>query len=250
MERWLNRVAVVTGASSGIGSAIAKDLVNSGLTVIGLARRIERVKELQEKLPAAQRNRLVPLYCDVGSEKSVNEAFDWICQHYDGIDILVNNAGTLQTGQLVDMKIAHIQQVIQTNIMGIVLCTQRAYRSMRERQFDGHIVLINSILGHKLQSAQVGVAPDLNIYPPSKHAVNALTEMYRQEFLGLGTRIKVTSISPGAVDTEIIPDSLRHIANKTILQSEDISQAVLFAIATPPHVQIHELTIKPLGEII
>jgi len=76
--------------------------------------------------------------------------------------------------------------------MGIVLCTQRAVRSMRERKFDGHVVLINSILGHKTMSAMEGVVPDVNVYPPSKHAVTALAEGYRQEFLGLGTRIKIT----------------------------------------------------------
>lgn len=192
MERWQNRVAVVTGASSGIGSAIAKDLVLAGMTVVGLARRVDRVKELVRELPADKQGRLFPLYCDVGSEASVNEAFDWIIQKLGAVDILVNNAGTLQSGYLVDMNPAKMQLVLQTNIMGIVLCTQRAVRSMRERKFDGHVILINSILGHKTMTAMEGVAPDVNVYPPSKHAVTALAEGYRQEFLGLGTKIKIT----------------------------------------------------------
>lgn len=192
MDRWQNRVAVVTGASSGIGSAIVVDLVNAGLVVVGLARRVERVKDLQKSLPAARRDRLLALQCDVGDEKSVNEAFDTIEQKLGGIDILVNNAGTLQHGRLVDMPLSVAQQTLQTNIMGIVACTQRAFRSMKQRKFDGHVVLINSILGHKLFGATPGQAPDLNVYPPSKYAVTALTEIYRQEFLGLGTRIKIT----------------------------------------------------------
>ncbi|EDW65938.1 farnesol dehydrogenase [Drosophila virilis] len=248
MERWQNRVAVVTGASSGIGSAIAVDLVNAGLVVVGLARRVERVKELQKSLPAARRDKLIALHCDVGNESSVKEAFDTIEKQLGAIDILVNNAGTLQNGRLVDMPISLAQQTVQTNIMGIINCTQRAFRSMKQRNFDGHVILINSILGHKLFAPMPDKAPDMNVYAPTKHAVTALTEMYRQEFMGLGTRIKVTSISPGVVDTEIVPENIRDMASKTMLNAKDISQAVLFTIATPPHMQVHEMIIKPVGE--
>lgn len=192
MERWQNRVAVVTGTSSGIGSAIAMDLVNAGVIVVGLARRVERVKELQKSLPAERRDRLIPMHCDVGSESSVKQAFDAIENKLGAIDILVNNAGTLQNGRLVDMPIALAQQTVQTNIMGIINCTQRAFRSMQQRSFDGHIILINSILGHKLFAPPATGAPEINVYPSSKHAVTALAEMYRQEFIGLGTRIKIT----------------------------------------------------------
>ncbi|XP_023171950.2 farnesol dehydrogenase [Drosophila hydei] len=250
MERWQNRVAVVTGTSSGIGSAIAMDLVNAGVIVVGLARRVDRVKELQKSLPAERRDRLIPMHCDVGSESSVKQAFDAIENKLGAIDILVNNAGTLQNGRLVDMPIALAQQTVQTNIMGIINCTQRAFRSMQQRSFDGHIILINSILGHKLFAPPATGAPEINVYPPSKHAVTALAEMYRQEFIGLGTRIKITSISPGVTDTEILPDCIRTACRKTMLNSEDISSAVLFTLATPPHMQIHEMIIKPVGEIL
>ncbi|XP_034107430.1 farnesol dehydrogenase-like isoform X3 [Drosophila albomicans] len=250
MDRWQNRVAVVTGASSGIGSAIVVDLVNAGLIVVGLARRVERVKELQKLVPAGRRDKLIPIQCDVGNEASVKAAFDAIEQQLGGIDILINNAGTLQDGQLVDMPISKVQQTVQTNIMGIVMCTQRAFASMKKRNFDGHVVLINSILGHKVFGPTAGSAPQSNIYPPTKYAVTALTEMYRQEFLGLGTRIKITSISPGVVDTEIVPDRVRDAVSDTMLKSEDISQAVLFTLSTPPHMQVHEITIKPVGELL
>ncbi|KAH8411618.1 hypothetical protein KR215_007496 [Drosophila sulfurigaster] len=250
MDRWQNRVAVVTGASSGIGSAIVVDLVNAGLIVVGLARRVERVKELQKLVPAGRKDKLIPIQCDVGNEASVKAAFDAIEQQLGGIDILINNAGTLQDGRLVDMPISQVQQTVQTNIMGIVMCTQRAFASMKKRNFDGHVVLINSILGHKLFAPTAGKAPEFNVYPPTKHAVTALTEMYRQEFLGLGTRIKITSVSPGVVDTEIVPDDLRTSASDTMLKAEDISQAVLFTLSTPPHMQVHEITIKPVGELL
>jgi len=248
MERWQNKVAVVTGASSGIGAAIVKDLVNAGLVVVGLARRVERVEELGNDLPANKKQNLHVYKCDVSSQESVNEAFDWIISKLGGVDILVNNAGCHRPGQLCQMDAQDVQSVLQTNVMGVVYCTQRAFKSMKERLFDGHVILINSIAGHRVANLRPGAAPESNIYPPSKFAVTAINEIYRLEFMGLGTKIKVTSISPGCVDTEIIPKHYKGFLEGRMLRSEDVSNAVSFAISTPPHVQIHELTIKPVGE--
>ncbi|XP_037822150.1 farnesol dehydrogenase-like [Lucilia sericata] len=246
MERWQNKIAVVTGASSGIGVAIVKDLLKNGLQVVGLARRVERVEDIKKELPKNLQIKLTALKCDVSSLKSVNETFDKIVSHFGGIDILVNNAGCLKLGKLSTMNVADVEQVLQTNVMGVVYCTQRAFKSMKERNFNGHVVLINSIAGHKVIS---GVQiPEYNIYPASKFAITAITEIYRQEFKGLGTKIKVTSISPGAVDTEILNDDIKTALDGTILKAEDVSSGVLYAISTPPHVQIHEMIIKPVGE--
>ncbi|KNC20986.1 hypothetical protein FF38_12030 [Lucilia cuprina] len=248
MERWQNKIAVVTGASSGIGVAIVKDLLKNGLQVVGLARRVERVEDIKKELPKNLQTRLTALKCDVSSLKSVNEAFDKIVSHFGGVDILVNNAGCMKLGQLSTMNVADVEQVLQTNVMGVVYCTQRAFKSMKERNFNGHVVLINSIAGHNVVSSIDGQAPQFNIYPPSKFAITAITEIYRQEFRGLGTKIKITSISPGAVDTEIIDDNFKSFLEGTILKSEDIASGVLYVISTPPHVQIHEMMIKPVGE--
>lgn len=191
MERWQNKIAVVTGASSGIGVAIVKDLLKNGLQVVGLARRVERVEDIKNELPKNLHAKLLALKCDVSNLKSVNEAFDKIISKYGGIDILVNNAGCLKSGQLSTMNVEDVQQVVQTNVMGVVYCTQRAFKSMKERNFNGHVILINSIAGHKVPSSG-GTASSFNIYPASKFAITAITEIYRQEFSGLGTKIKVT----------------------------------------------------------
>ncbi|XP_037822153.1 farnesol dehydrogenase-like [Lucilia sericata] len=248
MERWQNKLAVVTGASSGIGSAIVKDLLNNGLQVVGLARRVERVEELKAQLPVKLQSKLTALKCDVSNLKSVNDAFDKIISQFGGVDILVNNAGCMKNGKLCAGNLKDIEQVLQTNVMGVVYCTQRVFKSMKERNFDGHIILINSIAGHRVKNVG-NAAPDNNIYAPSKFAITAITEIYRQEFKGFGTKIKITSVSPGAVNTELIPDDIKQLIGDTFLKPEDISQGVVFAISTPPHVQIHEMTIKPVGEI-
>ncbi|XP_055913017.1 farnesol dehydrogenase-like [Eupeodes corollae] len=245
MERWSNRVAVVTGASSGIGEAIAKDLVTAGLRVVALGRRQERLDKNRSKLSADLQKRYFPRKCDVSNEEDVKQTFEWIEKTLGGTDILVNNAGIVRPGNLVDMDSTFLDEVISTNIKGLVYCTQAAFRSMKGRNFNGHIVHINSIAGHSVPYTEPGSS--FNIYPPTKFAVTAINETLRREFNDFGTKIKTTSVSPGLVRTEILPEETLDAVGIS-LNPEDISQAVMFAISTPPHVQIHEITVKPVGE--
>uniref|UniRef100_A0A1I8PK58 Dehydrogenase n=1 Tax=Stomoxys calcitrans TaxID=35570 RepID=A0A1I8PK58_STOCA len=250
MQRWLNRVAVVTGASSGIGAAVIKDLVKNGVRVVGLARRYERVEDIKKDLAPDVRNNLTAIKCDVCSTKSVNKAFDQIIDELGGVDILVNNAGLYQPGQLSTMDIISAQKVLQTNVMGVVNCTQRAFKSMKERNADGHVILVNSLTGHYIPGFNGVEAPNLNMYAPSKFALRAMRDIYRQEFIGLGTKIKITSVSPGLVDTEMVPDFVKANVGPAILKPEDISSSIMYAIATPPHVQVHEMIVRPVGEVL
>ncbi|XP_039966386.1 farnesol dehydrogenase-like [Bactrocera neohumeralis] len=248
MERWSNCTAVVTGASSGIGLAIVKDLLKENMRVAGLARRKERMEEWRATLPEEQQKRFHPVSCDVSSLESVNEAFDWVIKNLSGVDVLINNAGIYNAGQATEMDPANLQQVLQTNVMGVVYCTQRAFRSMKDRSVDGHVVIINSVLGHYVPHSEPHTPPTSNLYAPSKYALTALTEVYRQEFRGLGTRAKITSVSPGLTDTDIVAARSRG-GKRPILQPEDVSRCVLFTLSTPAHMQVHEITVKPmLGE--
>lgn len=191
MERWTNKVAVVTGASSGIGAATVVELVKAGVIVVGLARRQERIEELKKDVPESLQKNLHAIKCDVSKEEQIISTFAAIEKQFGGVDILINNAGILRETTLLDSNNSvPIREVIDTNILGLVFCTREAIRSMRERNVDGHIVHINSIAGHYIPI--FNDTPSMNIYPASKHAVTALTETLRQDLNKLKLKIKVT----------------------------------------------------------
>jgi len=252
MERWAGKVAVVTGASSGIGAAIVIDLVKAGMIVVGLARRKDRVIALKQEIPSNATGKLYPVKCDITKDDDIVKAFGWVVFELGGIDVLINNAGITRPMSLFEEgnEVA-LKTVLQTNVWGLVMCTKKTVEIMRRKKIvGGHVININSVVGHKVVNEnRSGYQPQSNIYPASKFAVTALTEVFRQEFAFEDMKMKVTSISPGLVDTEILPPGLLELTKFPALQAADISEAVLFALGTPPHVQIHEVIIKPVGEM-
>ncbi|XP_053963335.1 farnesol dehydrogenase-like [Anastrepha ludens] len=249
MERWQNRVAVVTGASSGIGAACMKYLANNGMVVVGLARRKELMDALRDQVEPEARARVHAIRCDLRDDQQIIAAFKEIESKYGPVAVLVNNAGTVRVMNLVNENNSQdVNDVINTNVLGVVNCTREAFRSMKANGGDGHVFMINSISGHIVPRIP---NHSLNIYAPTKFAVTAMTEVYRQEFLNQNTKVKVTSISPGAVDTEIVPQEMKvALENPPFLQPEDIADALLYSLQTPPHVQIHEMIVKPIGELL
>lgn len=192
MDRWTGKTAVVTGASSGIGAAIVIDLIKSGVNVVGLARRKERIEELKNNIPADAKGKLYAIKCDLIQEADIKSAFDWVEANLGGTDILVNNAGIIKTMNLLDSdNTSNLRDTIDTNVLGVVLCSREAFHSMQRRGINGHIIHINSCAGHKIPYF-VGMYPSFNIYPSTKYAVTAMTEVMRQELQSFGTKVKVT----------------------------------------------------------
>lgn len=191
MERFCNKIAVVTGASSGIGAACAVALVKSGMIVKALARRVEKLQENREALPEDLEARYHPVFCDVSNEAQVIKVFDDINKQHGGVHVLVNNAGIFRPEHRLISKgnTKDCLDTVNTNIMGVVYCTREAFHSMKDRNIDGHIININSISGHRVYYLP---GFTMNIYPPTKHAVTAMTETYRQEFAMEKTNIKIT----------------------------------------------------------
>lgn len=190
MDRWLNKTAVVTGASSGIGSACVVDLAKAGMNVAALARREDRLIELKNNLSEDLRDKIRVIKCDVTCETEVMRAFRLVDKYMGGTHILINNAGIVRPNELTRKgNTSDIKDVLDTNVMGVVYCVREAFQQMVEHNVDGHVIIVNSIAGHSNP-----YMPDLlfNIYFASKHAVTAMTETYRQEFSKAGTNVKIT----------------------------------------------------------
>lgn len=243
MERWSGKVAVVTGSSSGIGAETTKKLVQAGMVVVGLARRVERTEALKRDLDESIRHRLHAMKCDITIEADIIKCFQWVEKTLGGVDILINNAGIYRPTKLIAADNSYaIREVLNTNVLGLIFCSREAFQSMKKRSVDGHIVHINSVAGHKSHM------DDMNMYCASKFAVTAITETMRKEFKAEKTNIKITSISPGMVKTEIIPEPLRSDGTLPLLDPAEVANSIIYALSTPPLVQVHDLMIKPMGE--
>ncbi|RZC36476.1 adh short, KR, and/or NAD binding 10 domain containing protein, partial [Asbolus verrucosus] len=188
MERWEGKIAIVTGASAGIGAATAKILVQKGLKVVGLARRIELIEEMICTLTDAP-GELYAVKCDVTNEEEILEAFSWVKENLGPVHILVNNAGTIRPTDLLEGSTEEWRWTFDLNVLAICICTREAVKVMRENEIAGHIINLGSITGKYPICLPT---PNLNVYPASKYAVTALTENLRQELRYHKTNIKVT----------------------------------------------------------
>lgn len=246
MERWVGKVALVTGASAGIGASTAEELVRHGMIVVGFARRVERVQELAKKL-SGEKGKLHAVKADVCNEEEVKAGFKWIRDNLGTVHVLVNNAGITRNVLLSEMETPDVmRKIFETNVIGLSLCTGEAIRMMKETGVnDGHIVHINSVAGQSILPFSGHHA-----YGSSKHAVRVLTEGLRRELLEAKSSIRITSVSPGLVKTEIFEAAGADLSiyENPHLNAKDIADCVIFALGCPSHVQIHELTVKPVGE--
>ncbi|XP_015836276.2 farnesol dehydrogenase [Tribolium castaneum] len=247
--RWVGKVAIVTGASSGIGAAIADALVENGLIVAGLARRSERIEERAKKLEGKE-GKLHAVKTDMRKEDEITKAFKWVEKNLGQVHILINNAGVAKEGLLSNGDTEAWRNTFDVNVMGLCIATREAVKSMTANNINGHIIHINSVAGHK-----VVYFPGINVYTASKHAVTALAETLRHEFLARGSKIKITSVSPGFVISEMTtlntgysPERQKMLKSQPILKPEDIADAVCYVLSTPETVQINELLITPVGE--
>nr|XP_003705303.1 PREDICTED: dehydrogenase/reductase SDR family member 11-like [Megachile rotundata] len=243
MDRWNGKVAIVTGASSGIGEATAAALVKKGVKVVGLARRVEKLQELGKKLG---KDKFHSIQCDVRKEEDILKAFQWTEKELGGVDILVNNAGVAVHSQILESPTEEYYKVIDTNLIAPAVCAREAVKSLKKRGSPGHIININSIAGHFAESIHL----PLGMYCPSKYGLTALGSELRHELIAGELKIKVTSISPGAVKTDMITGVLPPNIKIPILEAEDIAAAVVYALETPERVEIPEITIIPHSSAI
>ncbi|XP_026333158.1 farnesol dehydrogenase-like [Hyposmocoma kahamanoa] len=245
MERWACKTAVVTGASSGIGAAICVSLANAGLNVLGLARRTELIDKLKAEVKG--KGSIHSHKCDVAKLADIEAAFKWAEENLDGVHVMVNNAGVMTPGNITELGGPAVSDetiitTVNVNLTGLVLCTRRAINLMKKYQVDGHIINVDSLAGH-----YIPFVPGFNIYPGTKYGVRAFSGTLVNELAQLKSKIKVTNLSPGLVRTEMAVEATKAV-DFMPLEPQDIADAVLYAVATPPNVNITELTIQPVNE--
>jgi len=237
------KVALVTGASSGIGRATALALSRAGAKVAAGARRTDRLESLKQEIEKAG-GEAITHKLDVTKKAECDAFVETAVGKWGTVDILVNNAGLMPLSFFKNLKVAEWDQMIDVNIKGVIYCTAAAIPHMLAKK-SGHIVNMSSIAGRV-------VFPSGSVYCATKHAVTAFSEGLRQEF-STRSNIRVTCIEPGVVDTELndtITDaSLAKFVESTkqmaALKAEDIASAILFAVESPPHMNVNEITLRP-----
>ena len=244
MEHWRGRVALVTGASSGIGRAVATTLAADGLRVALAARRADRLAALEQEL-RARGGDAVAIPTDLRTEADILALFRRVRESWGGVDVLVNNGGLGRRAPLMSADTALWREMIDVNLLALCICTREAIRDMQSRGVGGYIIHISSMAGHR-------VPPGSGVYAATKFAVRALTEALRQELRAADCPIRVTAISPGYVETEFaaVYDQSEEAARKTYsrlkaLEPGDIAQAVTYVLSQPAHVQVHDILLRP-----
>ena len=243
----MKNIAFITGATAGIGKAIAEKLAQLDFNLILTGRRKERLVQLQSELTTKYAIEVLILNFDVRNKKEANKQIDNLAQKWQKIDVLINNAGLAAgLGSIQEGEIDDWEQMIDTNIKGLLYIT-RAISPLMIRRKKGQIINIGSIAGKE-------VYPNGGVYCSTKHAVDALTKGMRIDMLSFG--IKVSAIHPGMVDTEFSTVRFKGDTVKaksvyeglTPLYAEDIAEAVEFIVTRPSHVNINDMLIMPTAQ--
>lgn len=236
-------VAVVTGATAGIGQAIAESLLQAGAKVIATGRRSDKLQALADAYPA----QVLPLTLDITDKAAVEKAFTTLPADFAAVDILVNNAGlALGLEGAPEASLDDWETMVDTNIKGVLYATRTLLPDMIARG-RGHVVNLGSIAGNYPY-------PGGNVYGATKAFIKQLSLNLRADLLG--TPVRVTNIEPGIVETEFSKvrfkgDDARAdsvYADTTPLYAEDIAQTIFWSLSLPAHVNINRLEIMPVSQ--
>ncbi len=247
MESLNGRIALVTGASSGIGRACASVLAAAGARVIITARRAERLKEVERDLQGTTTSDVLALSLDVRRSADVDRAITDLPESWAAIEILVNNAGLSRAlDPAYTNKVADIDVMVDTNVKGLLYVTRAVVPGMVGRG-RGHVVNIGSTAGHE-------VYPGGTVYCATKHSVRAITTGLKMDLHGTGVR--VTSVDPGLVETEFSrvrfdgdrERAARVYEGMTPLTPDDVADTVLYCVTRPAHVNVADVILMPVDQ--
>ena len=243
MAKLEGKVAVITGASSGIGEATAEALAAEGASVVVAARREDRLSDLVERINGQNGGKALSVECDVSDEEQAHALIRKAKDELGRVDILVNNAGVMQLSKIEKGLSDEWRRMFDVNVLGLLYATDAAVQVMKE-QGSGHLINVSSVAGRKS-------GPLRGAYAGTKFAVNAISEALRQELLE--DNIRVTMVEPGAVETELTShitdeeaqEGINAIYELDILQPEDIASAIAYCVVQPERVSVNEILIRP-----
>ena len=243
----MRSIAIITGASAGIGRATAEVLARNSFDVIITGRRAENLDSIEKEIRSKTAADVLSLAFDIRDQAAVKSACDRLTGKWRNVDVLVNNAG-LAAGfsHIHEGSVEDWEQMIDTNLKGLLYITRIISPGMVKRQ-KGHIINLGSIAGKEAYESG-------NVYNATKYAVDGLTQGMRIDLAEHG--IKVSSIDPGAVETEFSLVRFKGDSEKadkvyegfTPLFAEDIAEAILFVVTRPPHVNIDDMLIMPVSQ--
>jgi len=241
-------VALVTGASSGIGEATALSLARAGAAVAIVARRADRLERLAERI-GAEGGRALVIQGDVGEREQAVAAVQRTVSELGRLDTLVNNAGVMLLGPVLGAPIEEWERMLSVNVAGLLYCAHEALPHLLRAAEDSprrvaDMVNISSVAGRVARNGS-------GVYNLTKHGVGAFSESVRQEVAG--RHVRVSLVEPGAVETELpshnrpeIQEVLaRRFGAMERLQSEDIADAILYIVTRPRRTAVNELLIRP-----
>jgi NADP-dependent 3-hydroxy acid dehydrogenase YdfG len=239
------KIAIVTGASSGIGEATARKLAENGVKVVVVARRKDRLNALVKEIENNKGTALA-IEADITDKSACQDVVKQVLSEWGKLDILINNAGVMLLGPTDQAPLAEWEQMIQVNLLGLLYMTYAAMPSMRSQK-SGHLVNISSVAGRTVRAGSA-------VYNATKWGVNAFTEALRQELVEAKTGIRTTLIEPGAVETELISHNRPEVQSmiqarfkgmSKRLDADDIANGILYAVSQPWHVSVNEILIRP-----
>ncbi|HLS06345.1 MAG TPA: SDR family oxidoreductase [Bacillota bacterium] len=234
MEFLQEKTAIITGASSGIGQAIAEKLAEKDAYVVLLARREKKLAEIVTSINEnAGKTRALAIRADVTNVTEMERAFQQAMDQFGAVDFLVNNAGIAANSSFIDGEVTEWGNMIDVNVKGVLHGIHTVLPHMLDRS-SGHIINVASVSGFEVTKRS-------GVYSATKFAVRALSMGLEKELARTGVR--VTNISPGMVDTDL---SSRANVDRKILQPEDIAEAVIYAVKQPDYVNVNEITVRPV----
>jgi len=241
-------VALVTGASSGIGEATALALAAEGAAVAVAARRRDRLEDLAERIEA-DGGRVLVLESDVTQQAQAADAVERTVSELGRLDTLVNNAGVMLLGPMEHAPLEEWQRMVELNVLGLLYCAHAALPHLLQAAQDGprqvaDMVNVSSVAGRVARNGS-------GVYNATKHGVGALSESLRQEVTKRHVRISL--VEPGAVETELaghnrpeVQEGMRaRFAGMERLQAEDISDAITYVVTRPRHMAVNEILVRP-----